>query len=107
MLISKSTKYDPNALVTFKLANGDEIIGRVSEETDTHYTLERPCTVVPSQKGIMLIASLFTADPAMDITISKSHVLFHAPSAREVQDYYIKTTTGIESVNPGGIITGL
>lgn len=106
MLIQKS-KYDANALVTFKLANGDEIIGRVSEETDTYYTLERPCTVVPSQKGIMLIASLFTADPATDITISKNHVLFHAPSAREVQDYYIKTTTGIESVNPGGIVTGL
>jgi hypothetical protein len=48
---------------------------------------------------------LFTADPAMDIIISKNHVLFHAPSAREVQDYYIKTTTGIESVNPSGIIT--
>ena len=105
MLISKSTKYNANALVTFKLANGDELVGRVSEETDTHYHIERPCTVVPSQKGIMLIASLFTADPAMDITISKSHVLFHAPSAREVQDYYIKTTTGIESINPGGIVT--
>jgi hypothetical protein len=107
MLISKSTTYDANTLVTFKLANGDELVGRVAEDTDTHYKIERPCTVVPSQKGIMLIASLFTADPAMDITISKSHVLFHAPSAREVQDYYIKTTTGIESVNPGGIITGL
>lgn len=105
MLLSKSTKYDANALVTFKLANGDEIIGRVAEDTDTHYKLERPCTVVPSQKGIMLIASLFTADPDVNITISKSHVLFHAPSAREVQDYYIKTTTGIESINPGGIVT--
>lgn len=105
MLISKSTKYEANALVTFKLANGDEIIGRVAEESDTHYKLERPCTVVPAQKGIMLIASLFTAEPAADITISKSHVLFHAPSAREVQDYYIETTTGIKSVNPGGIVT--
>ena len=105
MLISKSTKYDANALVTFKLANGDEIVGRVAEETETHYHIERPCTVVPSQKGIMLIASLFTADPAIDITVSKNHVLFHAPSAGEVRDYYVKVTTGIESVNPGGIIT--
>jgi hypothetical protein len=54
--------------------------------------------------GMSLIASLFTAHPAVDITVSKSHVLFHAPSSREVQDYYIKTTTGIESINPGGII---
>lgn len=106
MLISKS-KYEANDLVTFKLANGDEIVSRIVEETDTDYTLERPCTVVPSQKGIMLIASLFTADPDMKITVSKSHILFHAPSSKEVQDYYIQITTGIKPVTAGSIVTGL
>lgn len=106
MLISNS-KYDKDALVTFKLANGDEMVSRVAEETDTAYKLERPCTVVPSAKGIMLIASLFTAEPDMKITVAKSHVLFHAPSSKEVEDYYIQVTTGIKPVSAGSIVTGM
>ena len=98
MFISKSS-YDAGDIVTFKLANGDEIVAKLLEDSGMEFKLERPCTVVPSQKGIMMIASLFTTSPDINITINKSHVLFHAPSAKEVQDYYIQTTTGIKPVS--------
>jgi hypothetical protein len=104
MLISQS-KYDAGDIVTFKLSNGDEIVAKVLEESGLEYKLERPCTVVPSQKGIMLIASLFTVDPDITITVNKSHILFHAASAREVKDYYIQTTTGIKPVS-ASVLTG-
>jgi hypothetical protein len=98
MLISNS-KYDANDIVTFKLSNGDEIVGKVLEDTGFDWKVERPCTVVPSQKGIMLIASMFTTDPDIKISLSKNHVLIHAPTAKQVKDYYLEVTTGIKPVS--------
>jgi hypothetical protein len=31
--------------------------------------------------------------------------MMHAPTVKDVQNHYIKTTTGIEPVGAGGIIT--
>jgi hypothetical protein len=31
--------------------------------------------------------------------------MMHAPTVKDVQNHYIKTTTGIEPVSAGGIIT--
>jgi hypothetical protein len=104
MLISKSN-FGEGDLVSFKLANGDELVGHLAKVSDSEYTIERPTTVVPSQKGIMLIASLFTASPEMTITIRKDHVLFAAITAKEVKDYYIQTTTGIQPVS-ASVLTG-
>ena len=93
--------------MSFKLANGDEVVAKVIEDAGLEFKLERPCTVVPSAKGIMLIASLFTADPDLKIVISKAHVLYHAASAKEVQDYYIQTTTGIKPVSASVLAGGI
>lgn len=106
MLINQNT-YSEGDVVTFKLTNGDELVGKLVEDTALEFRIDRPCTVVPSQKGIMLIASLFTASPDIKVSISKSHVLLHAPTAKEVQDYYIQVTTGIKPVSAGSIVTGL
>jgi len=100
MLISNE-KYAAGDTVTFKLSNGDEIVGRIIEDSALEWKVERPLTVVPNQKGIMLIASLFTADPDIKITLHKNHVLMHAPSAKQVCDYYIEVTTGIKPVSSG------
>ncbi len=106
MLLNQN-KYDEGDIASFKLTNGDEIVAKVLEDGALEYRLERPCTVVPSQKGIMLIASLFTAQPDIKISISKSHVLLHAGTAKEVKDHYIEITTGIKTVTAGSIVTGL
>lgn len=107
MLISKSKAYDAGDIVSFKMANGDEIVARVVEDNGMDWLIERPTTVAPTAKGIMLIASLMTAEPDFKTHISKQHVLFHSASAKEVQDYYIQTTTGIQTVSAGGIVAGI
>lgn len=106
MLLQKSG-YDTGDIATFKLANGDEIVAKVLEDSAQDFVIERPCTVVPSQKGIMLIASLFTADTDIKVTLHKNHVLLHAPTVKEVQNYYIQVTTGIQPVNGGSLVTGV
>jgi hypothetical protein len=103
MLVSK--KYTDGDIISFKLVTGDEIVARVSEETDTGFTVERPCTVMPSPQGMGLIQSLFTVDADRSVTLSKNHVIMHAPSIDAMQKHYIKTTTGIEPITRGSIIT--
>jgi hypothetical protein len=97
--------YSKDAIVTFKLVNGDEIIARIIEENTSGFTVNKPCTIMPSQQGIGLIQSMFTSDLNKSIQLDKQHVMMHAPTVDDVKNHYIKTTTGIEPVTAGGIIT--
>lgn len=103
MLVSR--KYDASDIVSFRLVNGDEIIGKLIGEDDDNFKLDRPCTVLPSQQGIGLMQSMFTADPDLKVSISKQHVIMHSPTIDAMQKHYLKTTTGIEPITRGGIIT--
>ena len=103
MLVSK--KYAEGDIISFKLSTGEEMVARISEETDSNYVLEKPCTVMPSAQGMGLIQSLFTADQEKKVSLDKRHVIIHAPSIDAMQKHYIKTTTGIEPVTRGSIIT--
>jgi hypothetical protein len=103
MLISKG--YQEGDIVSFKLTNGDEIVAKIiSTDTDS-YEVAKPCTVMPGPQGMGLIQSLFTADSDINIKLSKTHVIMHAPSVDQMQKHYIKTTTGIEPVTRGSILT--
>jgi hypothetical protein len=106
MLIQKSS-HDVGDVVTFKLTNGDEIVAKIVEITGEAWKIERPCTVVPSQKGIMLVASLFTAEPDFRAELKMSHVLLHSATAQQVRDHYIEQTTGIKPVSASSLITGI
>ena len=83
---------------TIKIANGDEIVAKITAEDKTSYTALKPLTVVPSQQGIQMIISLFTADPEKSITINKAQVSIIAASRLEVCDSYLEATTGIKPV---------
>lgn len=103
MLIQKG--YNTGDVVCFKLVNGDETIAKLVEETPDAYIINKPCTVIPSQQGIGLIQSMFSAELNTNITLNKSHVLMHGPVIDQLVSHYIQTTTGIQPVTKGGIIT--
>ena len=103
MLIQKN--YNAGNIVCFKLVNGDETIAKIVEENDTAFVISRPCTVVPSPQGLGLMQSLFSADINTNITLSKAHVIMHSPVVDKIENHYIQTTTGIQPVTKGGIIT--
>ena len=100
-----TNKYDQDDIVTFKIVNGDEIVAKIVEESDDAFTVIKPCTVMPSQQGLGLLQSLLTSDLNKSIRLEKRNVMMHAPTVKDVQNHYIKTTTGIEPVGAGGIIT--
>ena len=103
MLISNS-RYDKGDIIAFKLVNGDEIVARLENQDETTFLLDRPTTVIPSAQGIGLVQSLFTADAKAIISISKQHVLMHAPVIEQMKNHYIQTTTGIQPVTKGSIL---
>jgi len=103
MLISRG--YQEGDIVSFKLTNGDEIVAKIISTDSDSYEVAKPCTVMPGPQGMGLIQSLFTADGDINIKLSKNHVIMHAPSIDQMQKHYIKTTTGIEPVTRGSILT--
>ena len=58
-----------------------------------------------SPQGIGLMQSLFSADINTDVELNSSHVMMHAPVVKQLEDHYIQTTTGIQTVSKGPIIT--
>lgn len=105
MLFNKSTSFDPQDIVTMKLVNGDEIVAEIVEDTGMNYVVRRPQTVVPSAKGMGLMPSLFTAKEDVSITVNKQHVMMAAAAVDEMVRHYIKTTTGLEPITRGSIIS--
>lgn len=104
MLVSKSS-CEVGDVASFKLANGDEIVAKIAEITGSEYVLERPCVVVPSSQGMVLIQALVSADTKHNININKTHIMMMAPTVDQIVNHYIQTTTGIQTVTKGGIIT--
>jgi hypothetical protein len=91
-------KVELDQVYTFKIANGDEIVAKIVAEDNATYTVAKPLTIVPSQQGINMMNSLFTADPDKNVSINKQQVSLIAPSREEVCDSYLEATTGIKPV---------
>ena len=94
-----------NDIHTFKLVSGEEVIAKVTEIEQDYLVLTNPVSVAPGPQGLGLMQSMFTADPKNNINISKQHVMMCAPVIEQMVNHYIQTTTGIQPVTKGGIIT--
>jgi hypothetical protein len=99
-------KVELDQVYTLKIANGDEIVARITQETDATYAVTRPLTVVPGPQGINMMNSLFTADPDKPVTINKQQISLMALSREEVCDSYLEATTGIKPVRNSKILMG-
>jgi len=83
---------------TFKIANGDELIGKVIAQTDTEIVIHQPLTILPGPQGIQLLPSLFTTELTVDVTINKNNIVMMAETREQVCDSYIESTTGIKPI---------
>jgi hypothetical protein len=102
MLINKG--YRAGDIVCFKIVTGDEIIAKIVEVTTDGFVVSRPCTVIPSPQGLGLMQSLISADINTSVTLKLEHILMHGPVIKDIENHYIRTTTGIEPASKG-IIT--
>jgi len=83
-------------ITTIKLVTGEEIIGRLVEKTADSVTLSKPVQIVASQKGMGFAPVCISIDDASEFTFKSIHILFVATTRKELEEVYIKSTTGIQ-----------
>ena len=96
MLIKKPISL--NEIVTIKLTSSEEVIGRLTAETDESITLSKPVCLQMTQRGPALVQWIMTADPERDVDIPKTYVIVTIPTQKEIVDMYVPSTTGISLV---------
>jgi hypothetical protein len=93
MLIDKGVS--AGEVITLKLTSGEEIVAKLSEETDTYYKLSKPMVIGMGQKGPGLMPYLFTVSPDREIKLSKATVTVAEPTEKQFANQFIESTTGI------------
>lgn len=83
------------AVYTFKLNSGEELIAKVIDTHDGHVTIDTPVSVAPGPQGLGLVPSLFTADPEEKVKINISSISMYTLTDESVKTKYIEATTGI------------
>ena len=81
---------------TFKLNSGEEMIAKVLEIGQTNVIITEPVSIAPSQQGMQMIPSMFTAEQSGNVTLNTSAIAFYANTDDNIKDKYIEATTGIK-----------
>ena len=83
-------------IYTIKLNSGEELITKVVEIGQNNLTITEPVSIAPSQQGMQMIPSMFTAEPHGNVTLNTSAIAFYANTDDNIKDKYIEATTGIK-----------
>jgi hypothetical protein len=84
----------------FKIMTGEEIISRVTEETDTTFTLNKPRVVAiapgPNGQVSVTLIPLFASNQDGDAGLEKAAIVAEVSEINdELEKGYIQQTTGI------------
>ena len=96
MLIDKGVS--PGEVITLKLTSGEEIIAKLTEETDAYYKLAKPMVIGMGQQGPGLMPYLFTVHPDKEIKLRKSTVTVTEASDESFAKQFLEQTSGIKLV---------
>jgi hypothetical protein len=96
MLISKGVS--AGEVITLKLTSGEELVAKLSEETDSYYKLSKPMVIGMGQQGPGLMPYLFTVAPDADVRLQKSTVTVAEPTDATFAKQFLESTSGIKLV---------
>jgi hypothetical protein len=83
-------------VVTLRLNTGEEIIGKLMEETATNVSISKPMVLSMGQQGLGMMPFVFTVNPDKNIKISRASVMMIEATDKQFADQYIQSTTGIK-----------
>lgn len=111
-MITIKPTYAVDDVVSIKLANGDEIIGKCTAVDDKTITITRPLLMVLSQDpntgrpGISMAPFwMLGSEPTAKYTISHNQIICALKSNSEAMKGYISQTTGLTMPGGSGLIT--
>lgn len=87
--------YKTGDTVSLKLTSGEEIVGRLEEETDNVIRLSKPLMLTASQQGVGLAPFMFTVNPESKFTLNKNTVTCVVKTEKEMASQYITSTSGL------------
>jgi hypothetical protein len=83
-------------IYTIKLNSGEEVITKVIEVGQNIIIITEPVSIAPSQQGMQMIPSMFTAEQRGNVMLNSSAIAFYANTDDNIKDKYIEATTGIK-----------
>lgn len=85
-------------VITLKLTSGEEIVAKLTEETDSYYKLSRPMVIGQGPQGPGLMPYLFTVSPNKEIKLLKATVTVAEGTDEGFAKQFLETTSGIKLV---------
>ena len=86
----------PNQVYTIKLNSGEELVAKVTQAVGDFITIEEPVSIAPTQQGMQMIPSIFTANPKGEFKLNTTSVAMYAETDDSIKDKYLEATTGIK-----------
>ncbi len=97
-------KFNKNDVVSVKLISGEEIITKLSSSTsevDDAYQFSKPYSLSPTPQGMAMVPFIMTGDnDKYVISVHKNKVICILKTNKNIEQEYIKMTTGIMTPNP-------
>ena len=87
---------EPNKVYTFKLNSGEDLIAKVIQAGGEFIQIEEPVSIAPTQQGMQMIPSVFTANPKAEFKLNTSSIALYAETDDSVRMKYLEATTGIK-----------
>jgi hypothetical protein len=85
-----------NTVYTFKLNSGEELIAKVVHADSDFIAMEEPVSIAPTQQGMQMIPSVFTAEPKGQFKLNTNSIAIYAETEDSIKDKYLEATTGIK-----------
>ena len=86
----------PNSVYTFKLNSGEELIAKVIQAGGEFIQIEEPVSIAPTQQGMQMIPSIFTANPKGEFKLNTTSIALYAETDDSIKMKYLEATTGIK-----------
>lgn len=97
-------KYKKDDIVTIALPGGQEVLGKLVSETDTHVTLQRPLTISFSQQGVSFQAFTVTGESEGEVDIMRDKVIAMMQTNADTCKSYRSATSSIVVPEKKGLI---
>lgn len=88
--------FEKNTVYSLKLNSGEELIAKVVSSEFGRVTVSHPVSMAPSQQGLQMIPSLFSADLEKSVDINITSIAMSATAREDVVKAYTESTTGLD-----------